>query len=261
VTEKEQLISIAFVALAIIGLLFTLTSPIPQDLDYHLFVDGRQLLSVPNSWNVLSSLPFLIVGLRGLFYVNKHGQEVCAPELVLSYRVFFIGILLTACGSAYYHLMPSNESLILDRLPMTIGFAGLFSIVTGELASIRIGRRLLIPLLVFGAASVAFWAITESHGVGDLRPYALVQFLPMLLIPAMLVANRSASRSTRYFWIMIAFYVIAKLFEHFDAEIFSLGKIVSGHTLKHLSASLAPATLLYALTRRRLLPGLGENAR
>jgi hypothetical protein len=260
-TERGHLISLALAALAVVALLFALTSPIPQDPDYHLFVDGRQLFSVPNSWNVFSSLPFLGFGLWGLLYVNKHGQDVCVSGLVLSYRVFFAGILLTACGSAYYHVMPSNESLVFDRLPMTIGFAGLFSIVTGEFVSVRIGRRLLVPLLVVGLASVAFWAITESRGVGDLRPYALVQFLPMLLTPVILLGSRPASGSTRYFWIMIAFYVVAKLCEHFDAEIFSLGEIVSGHTLKHLFASLAPATLLYALTQRHLAPGVRENAR
>ena len=261
VTERGQLISLALAALAIVTLLFALTSPIPQDPIYHLFVDGRQLFAVPNSWNVVSTLPLLLVGVWGLLYVNKHGHDVCVPELVLSYRVFFVGILLTACGSAYYHLMPSNESLVFDRLPMTIGFAGLFSIVTGEFVSVRIGRRLLIPLLVIGIASVAFWAITESRGVGDLRPYALVQFLPILLIPVILVVYRRASGSARYFWVMIAFYVVAKLCEHFDAEIFSLGEIVSGHTLKHLFASLAPATLLYALTQHHLSPGLRESAR
>ncbi len=260
-TERGQLISLALAALAIVTLLFALTSPIPQDPIYHLFVDGRQLFAVPNSWNVLSTLPLLLVGVWGLLYVNKHDHDVCVPELVLSYRVFFVGILLTALGSAYYHLMPSNESLVFDRLPMTIGFAGLFSIVTGEFVSVRIGRRLLIPLLVIGIVSVAFWAITESRGVGDLRPYALVQFLPILLIPVILVVYRRASGSARYFWIMIAFYVVAKLCEHFDAEIFSLGEIVSGHTLKHLFASLAPATLLYALTQQHLSPDLRESAR
>ncbi|MDH3273104.1 MAG: alkaline phytoceramidase [Gammaproteobacteria bacterium] len=260
-TERGQLISLALAALSIVALLFALTSPIPQDPEYHLFVDGRRLFAVPNCWNVLSALPLLLVGVWGLSYVYKHDQDACAPELVLAYRTFFVGILLTAFGSAYYHLVPSNESLVYDRLPMTVGFAGLFSIITGEFVSARIGRRLLVPLLVIGIASVAYWAVTESHGAGDLRPYALVQFLPMLLIPVILVVYRSASGSARYFWIMIAFYVVAKLCEHFDAEIFSLGEVVSGHTLKHLFASLAPATLLYALTRHHLRPGLRESAR
>lgn len=250
-TSNKHLVTLVLVALVVVGLVFGLTSPIPQDPGYHLFADGRQLLTVPNCWDVLSNLPFLIAGLLGLSYVNKYGHDVCALDLVPAYRVFFAGILLTAFGSGYYHLAPSNESLVFDRLPMTIGFAGLFSIVTGEFVSAPIGRRLLIPLLVVGIASVAYWAITESYGAGDLRPYALVQFLPMLLIPIMLSVYRSASDSTRYFWMMIAFYVLAKICEYFDAEIYSLGEIVSGHTLKHLFASLTPATLLYALAQRR----------
>jgi len=251
-TSNRPFVFLAFIVLAIIGVVFTLTSAIPQDPNYHLFADGRQLFTVPNCRDVLSNLPFLVVGLLGLSYVNKYGHDVCAPDLVPAYRVFFVGILLTAFGSGYYHVAPSNESLVFDRLPMTIGFAGLFSIVTGEFVSLRIGHRLLAPLLVIGVASVAYWAITESYGIGDLRPYALVQFLPMLLIPIMLSVYRSASDSTRYFWMMIAFYVLAKICEYFDAEIYSLGEIVSGHTLKHLFASLTPATLLYALTRRHL---------
>ena len=251
-TSNKHLVTLVLVALVVVGLVFGLTSPIPQDPGYHLFADGRQLFTVPNCWDVLSNLPFLIAGLLGLSYVKRYGHDVCAPDLVPAYRVFFAGILLTAFGSGYYHLAPSNESLVFDRLPMTIGFAGLFSIVTGEFVSARFGRRLLIPLLVVGIASVAYWAITESYGAGDLRPYALVQFLPMLLIPIMLSVYRSASDSTRYFWMIIAFYVFAKICEFLDAEIYSLGELVSGHTLKHLFASLTPATLLYALAQRRL---------
>ncbi len=193
-TVNKHFVSLTIVVLAIVGLVFALTSPIPQDLNYHL--------------------------------------------------------------------APSNESLLFDRLPMTIGFAGLFSIVMGEFVSMRIGRRLLPPLLVVGVASVAYWAVTESYGVGDLRPYALVQFLPMLLIPIILSVYRSASDATRYFWMVIVFYVLVKICEQFDAEIFALGEVVSGHTLKHLFASLTPATLLYALTRRRLArPGFEESTR
>ncbi|NIA27228.1 MAG: alkaline phytoceramidase [Desulfobulbaceae bacterium] len=261
-TANKHFVSLAIVALAIVGLVLALTSPIPQDPNYHLFADGRTLFAVPNYCNVLSNLPFLFVGLWGLSTVNKYSRGVYAPELAPAYRVFFVGILLTAFGSGYYHVAPSNESLLFDRLPMTIGFAGLFSIVTGEFVSIRIGRRLLRPLLVIGVASVAYWAVTESYGVGDLRPYAFVQFLPMLLIPIILSVYRSASDATRYFWMMIAFYVLAKICEQFDAEIFALGEVVSGHTLKHLFASLTPATLLYMLTRRRLAPpGFEESTR
>ncbi len=172
------------------------------------------------------------------------------PTLRLAYVVFFVGILTTAFGSGYYHLAPGNETLIWDRLPMTIGFAGMFTIIIGEFVSVRVARRLLLPLLIIGASSVAYWAITEASGSGDLRPYAVVQFLPMLLIPLILVSYDSRFDSKKYFWLMIGFYLIAKVLEQLDAGIYDLGYWISGHSLKHLMASLTPAIMLYALAVR-----------
>jgi len=206
---------------------------------------------VNNFWNVASNLPFLVVGLWGLYYVHRYGESTCLPGLQPAYSVFFTGICLTAFGSGFYHLIPTNDSLVWDRLPMTIGFAGLFSIIIGEFISVRGGRRILIPLLVIGIASVVYWAITESRGAGDLRPYAVVQFLPMMLIPIILLTHKPSIGAARYYWLMMLFYILAKLFEHFDAATYAVGMLISGHTLKHVFASMVPATMLYALTVRR----------
>jgi len=130
---------------------------------------------------------------------------------------------------------------------MTIGFAGLFSIIVGEFISVPGARRLLIPLLLIGYASVEYWAFTESRGVGDLRPYAVVQFLPMLLIPFILLSREPEIGTSKYYWLMLLFYALAKLFEQLDAAIFAAGELISGHSLKHLFAAMTPATLLYAL--------------
>ncbi len=176
---------------------------------------------------------------------------MCIPGLQPAYGVFFVGIFLTAFGSGYYHLSPANDPLIWDRLPMTIGFAGLFSIIIGEFVSVRAARRILVPMLVVGVASVGYWAFTEARDAGDLRPYAVVQYLPMLLIPIILTMYKPLIGSTKYYWLMMLFYVLAKLFEYFDAAIFSMGQVVSGHTIKHLFASMAPATMVYALAVRR----------
>ncbi len=230
---------------------FLLTPPIPQDPAYHGFADGRTLLAVGNFWNVASNLPFLVVGLWGLFYVRRHSERVCLPGLQSAYVVFFAGVMLTAFGSGYYHLNPGNGPLVWDRLPMTVSFAGLFSIVIGEFVSARAGRRVLAPLLIIGLASVAYWASSESYGFGDLRPYAVVQFLPMLLIPFVLLTYSPTIGSKKYYWLMLLFYVLAKVFEYFDADILAIGELLSGHTLKHLFAAMAPATILYALHARR----------
>ena len=225
---------------------FALTSPIPQDPTYHLFADDRTFLGITNAMDVLSNLPFVVVGFLGIAYILR--QKSGVGELAVPYAVFFLGVFLTGFGSGYYHLAPSNETLVWDRLPMTIGFAGLFAVVVGEFVSMRLGRWLLLPLLVIGAGSVAYWAITEARGVGDLRPYAVVQFLPMLLMPIILAVYGKGRRIAKYFWAVILFYVLAKFAEFYDAQIFSALDIISGHSLKHLLASLSPAALLVGLS-------------
>jgi len=234
-----------------IAAVFLFTEAVPQDPAYHNFSDTRTLLGIDNFWNVASNLPFLLVGATGLFYVHRHMDAACVPGLEAAYRVFFIGIFLTAFGSGYYHLVPGNDSLVWDRLPMTIGFAGLFSIIVGEFVSIRVARLLLLPLLVVGISSVEYWAWTEARGAGDLRLYAIVQFLPMLLIPVILLSYRPVTGTTRYFWWMFVFYFIAKILEQLDVAIFGIGNIISGHSLKHVAAALTPAVFLYALSLRR----------
>jgi len=245
ITASHLALIIGSITIILLG--FVLSSPIPQDPNYHAFADDRGFLGVANFWNVISNIPFLIVGAWGLVIVRRHSGLVCAPGLVTAYLVFFAGICLTAFGSGYYHLEPNNETLVWDRLPMTIGFAGLFAIVVGEFVSVRVARKTLIVLLAIGIGSVVYWALTEARGVGDLRPYAMVQFLPLMLIAAILVMYTPTIGARKYYWVMLLFYVLAKVFEYFDAALFASTNMVSGHTLKHVLASLTPATLLYAL--------------
>ena len=224
---------------------FALTSPIPQDPIYHLFADERTLLGVVNALNVLSNLPFLIVGTWGLVYVVRH--RPVTGDMTVAYTVFFLGVFLTGVGSGYYHLAPANGTLVWDRVPMAISFAGLFSVVVGEFMSAHVGRRLLLPLLVISVGSVAYWAITEARDVGDLRPYAVVQFLPMLLTPLILALRGRGKPLTPYFWALIFFYVLAKVAEFYDTSLYAAFPAVSGHSLKHLLASLSPAAVLVGL--------------
>ncbi|MCH7820576.1 MAG: alkaline phytoceramidase [Proteobacteria bacterium] len=252
-------IIVATVILIVVG--FLVSAPLPQDPAYHDFADGRRLLQTDNFGNVASNLPFLIFGASGLVYVRRYAPAVCVSGLRPAYIFFFLGVLLTAFGSGYYHLEPNNETLVWDRLSMTIGSTGLFAIIAGEFVSVRLARRILVPLLAAGLFSVVYWAITEAGGNGDLRPYALVQFLPTLIIPIILYSCQPAVGTSKVYWLMIIFYALAKLFEYLDAEIFDLGRLVSGHTLKHLFASLITATLLVELSRRRRAAGTSAGHR
>ena len=226
-----------------------LAEPIAQDPLYYLFSDQRSFADIPNFLNVMSNLPFLFIGASGLIFVVKHGAIV-APGMKIAWLVFFTGIALTSIGSGYFHLRPGNESLLWDRLPMTIGFMSLVAIIIAEYGSARLGKVFLLPLLLIGLASVMYWSYTESRGAGDLRPYIIVQFLPLLMIPITLAVYRSRSDLGRYVWWMIGFYAAAKILELFDSVIYGAGELISGHSLKHIVASLAPACLLYGLMQR-----------
>ena len=227
-----------------------MVDPVAQDPAYFLFADQRRMLGIPHFMDVMSNLPFLIIGIMGWRVITTH-PDTLTPGTVLAWKIFFFGIALTAFGSGYFHWRPDNASLIWDRLPMTIGFMSLFSIIIGEYVSPDHGKKALFPLLFIGAASVAYWAWTESQSAGDLRPYAIVQFLPMLLIPLIIVLYKTRSDLTRFLWIMIGFYVAAKILEQLDVQLFDIGGLISGHSLKHILASLAPASLMVFLMQRR----------
>lgn len=233
-----------------LALLFGFTSPVPQDPAYYLFADGRTMLSIPNFWNVTSNLPFMFIGIWGMYVVWKLGQALSDFGLRNAYLVFFTGVFLTAFGSGYFHLEPRDGTLFWDRMPMTISFAGLFAAVIGEYGSIRMANRLLPVFLLIGVGSVVYWQWTESIGAGDLRPYAIVQFLPMLVIPGILVMSKRKNDIGRYIWLMIGFYVIAKLFEQFDEGVYRGVHIMSGHAIKHLFAAVGPALLALGLSYR-----------
>ena len=230
--------------------------PIAQDPSYHAFADTRTLLGVLNFWNVMSNIPFLLVGGAGVYYSRSQNRPGMAPDLHFAYLVFFAGIFLTGFGSAYYHYAPGNETLVWDRLPMTLGFMGLVTIIVGEHISLPTAKRMLIPLLIVGAFSVIYWGITEARGAGDLRPYAIVQFLPMLLIPIILLMYRSIYDNVNFLWVVIVLYAFSKVFEYFDFATYEIGHLISGHSIKHVVAAMAPLVFLYGLDNRR---PLGED--
>jgi hypothetical protein len=52
--------------------------------------------------------------------------------------------------------------------------------------------------------------------------------------------------------VVVGFYVLAKIFEECDRQVFALGHFVSGHTLKHLAAAVASYWILRSLENREV---------
>jgi hypothetical protein len=227
---------------------------IPQDIAYHNFSDFRTLLAVPNFWNVLSNLPFLIVGYLGLYKLFVKKNLLIIEQMKAAYALLFFGVFLVAFGSGYYHLSPNNQTLVWDRLPMTIAFMAMFAIIIAEFISARVGKALLWPLLFAGVASVFYWHITELQGLGDLRFYAFVQFYPMLVMPVILLYFKSRFNQLNAYWILFASYALAKVFEFFDQAVYTLlGFAISGHSIKHIVPAFGLYVLLVAYQQRKEL--------
>jgi hypothetical protein len=236
-------------ALTLAAIIVTLwLPPIPQDPAYHVFADDRIVLGIANFWNIASNIPFVIVGAFGL---SRRGQ-IHPVTLRPAYLALCLGTVCIGFASAYYHSTPTTPTLAWDRLPMSIAFMGLFALILHDRISAQFARRMLGPLLLAGMGSVAYWYATELHGHGDLRAYALIQFLPLLLIPLMLLLYTGKALDSRWLWATVASYILAKFAEHFDARLYQLTGGLGGHSLKHVLGAVAVLWVIFALrpTRR-----------
>jgi hypothetical protein len=129
---------------------------------------------------------------------------------------------------------------------MTLCFMAILAIVIEERVGAKAGSVLLWPLVAIGLFSLVLWRWT-----GDLRLYVWVQFFPCLALPLMFVLFPPLYTGTSYWFIVAALYALAKLFEFYDNAIYSVGSILSGHTLKHLAAAAACFAILKYLRVRR----------
>lgn len=219
-----------------------------QDPAYHDFADRRAFMGIPNFFDVASNAVYLIAGALGLWLCVRR-------SLSIAWIVLFAGVFLVSLGSGYYHWHPTNTTLVWDRLPMTVGFMGLFTALLCE----HVGKRsdyLPLPLLILGAASVLYWHFTD-----DLRFYAWVQAFPLLTIPVVM-ALFPAEYSHR--WMLLAalgLYISAKFTEVYDDSILrATGNVFSGHTIKHLLSGVGSLFLYVMLrNRRRVAPGSGHR--
>lgn len=233
---------------AITGIAVMCLPAIPQAAHFHNFADQRSWYGVPNLLNVVSNIVFVGGGMAGLAFLSRPSG---IPFPKAPWFMFFLGAVLTGIGSAYYHYAPDNARLVWDRLPMTIVFMSLLTAIITERISANGGLLLLFPLLLLGIGSVVYWHFTEQAGKGDLRLYGFVQFYPVLLIPVILLLFPARYTRSGYLFGMIGVYVLAKVSEHFDAELLALGGVVSGHTVKHLIASLPIWFVLQMLRTRQ----------
>lgn len=237
-TRKEAYVLLTLLAGAV---LWKLMPAVAQPQAYFDFADQRPWLGIPNAADVLSNLAFVAVGLLGLVRLQRTPRPL-APAVRLSLNVFFFGLFLTGFGSAYFHWNPNDETLVGDRLPMTIVFAGVFGGVLAERVSPRAGLAVLLLMLVVGPASVLYWRST-----GDLSLYAVIQFGGMAALLLLLSLSKRGHNPFPW-WTLLAWYAVSKIAEAGDVLVWNATReLFAGHMLKHLAAAFGGLAIANAL--------------
>lgn len=245
--DTRHILPWAIVALVAIGL--ALYGPIAQFEHYHDFADHRSWMGIPNAGDVLSNLGFAVVGGYGLALVLRTRHNAALDAIRTGYGLFSFALILTAFGSGWYHLVPDNARLVWDRLPIALACAGILSAVWRD--TLEDGRWVDWLWAILAFVSVMWWWYTDNHGVGDLRPYLYVQFMPLLLIPLLQWRNNASVRERWYFAAAIGLYVLAKAAELLDHLIFQHVDYLSGHTIKHLFSVLAGLVIVLNYAHRK----------
>lgn len=213
---------------------FIFMKPISQDISYHHFANDNLIFGINNFWNVISNVGFIITGFLGINFIIKN--KINNPIVWM----LFAGILLTGIGSAYYHFAPNNTTLVWDRLPMTIVFTSFFALIYSWCFNTKTGFKIWLVSLVAGIYSVFYWQYTEQEMRGDLRLYAIIQFLPIVLIAIIVASNfKKHTFLLKTISMIVFWYVLAKLLEHYDNYLFEISNFISGHPIKHIAAALA----------------------
>lgn len=234
---------IASVLIFAVGTALQFIWPLPQPASYHHFADERALGLLPNAADVLSNVVILAAGLLNLRWVQRHATR--RPPQFAGMLVVAIGLILTAYGSAYYHFDPSDATLVWDRLPMTIVFAGILAMLWTSITGQRAGGAAVAILVIVSVGTIGYWLAFNS-----LWPYAELQFGGLAVIVVMTLIRKVDA--TLGWAMVIGFYALAKVFETLDWQIWALtGHLFAGHALKHIASGLAGASIMLIATGSR----------
>lgn len=235
-------VSLVILSISLMSFYFFSQGPLHQHQSYHAFADARPLVGIPNAMDVVTNVFFLFVGFLGLGTVLG-GEKF---ETTKSWCWFFLSIALIGPGSCYYHWNPTDETLVWDRIPMSMGFMAMYVALISEHIHPK-AQNYLIHAMAIGIGSVLVWVMTS-----DLRLYYVIQFGTFVSIPLILVLFRSQYTKKSYYFLALVFYGMAKFTETKDREIFELTRgLISGHSLKHMLAATGLLLLVKMLRTRR----------
>ena len=244
--------TLLLIGLTLLAVALALFLPaIPKTIAYHDFANKRTAYGIENFLDVTSNVAFALARGAGLLLVLR-------PRTSFASRPNTGPTWSSASACAHrrrlvlLHLEPNNETLFWDRLPMTIAFMSLISAQIVDRIDVRTGLLALVPMLLIGIGTVVYWIVTERQGRGNVMPYVVLQAYVVIVLLKLTAMHPSRYTHGNAIYAVFAGYLLAKVFEHYDRQIFELTGVVSGHTLKHVVAGLAGVPVAYMLWRRRL---------
>lgn len=211
---------------------------------YQQFADQRTLAGLPMAMDVLSNIGFAAMGLWGCIALWNALPVLRNVERAMA-AMFCSGLLLTAAGSAWFHLAPDDAGLVIDRCGMAVAFAGLLGLAAAARVSERAGAWLGLAFLLLGPVAARAALVT-----GNVLPWAVLQFGGVALVLAMALRRPGFGELPIRWSLLLLAYAVAKLLELNDASLFELTRqTLSGHTLKHMAAALAAVPVISALRK------------
>jgi hypothetical protein len=230
---KNKTVQLIALTLLLIGLMWS-KLPRYDKATYFEFADTRIVLNIQNAGDVLSNLPFLFVGLWGIYGVFRK-KSLLFPSYKHGFIILAVGTILTCFGSIYFHLNPNLSTLFWDRLPMTVGFTGLMGLLISDRIGLSVGIKATYALVLLGLISIIGWHLAWF----DLRPYLCVQYGCLIFALLTLLLTQSNVLKNSQILLALSLYIVAKFTELYDQSIFDSLQLISGHTLKHLLAAVA----------------------
>ena len=223
--------------------------PISQPQEYHDFADDREILGVPNALDVMSNLAIIYPGVVGLAFIHESRNRTQVSEDEISIQItLFSGMILTFAGSVWFHLDPTDSTMLWDRLGMSVVIGSCISLLIHDMWDRNLAAKIHLPIIIASIVSVLWWPVFD-----DLRVYFIVKHHPFILFPIFLLCGRRIyDKVSGYYW-GLSMFLLATIFEFADQQIFEITGIISRHTLKHIAAGIGLWFLMVMIRDRELI--------
>lgn len=218
--------------------------PVPLGPRAHDYADLRRWFGLPNAANLIASLALLPAALYGVFATRSSGWPVALRRPWLGFHASAIAAGMLA---AAYHLAPTDTVYVLANTALSAACALLTAALLAERVDPRFGSPAAVGLVCALVAAAAGWVAWT--GASDLRPFIMIDVLPVLLVPTGALGLPGGHlRSTDWTAVLVA-YAAARLADIGDAAILAATGWISGHALMHLGLAFVAGWLAYCAAR------------